>query len=71
MRHSLKDLPLTPIGRYLLISGILLENAGNIVLNLALDQNEFPDIEDENFLGLEWSLEKMAKAGITSLVDAR
>ena len=51
--------------------GILLENAGNTVLNMALDQNTFPDVYTDNYYGLESSLEKMARAGITSLVDAR
>ena len=51
--------------------GILLENAGNIVLNKALDTNKYPTIYNSNYNGLKTSLERMAKAGITGLVDAR
>lgn len=52
-------------------NGILLENAGNLVMEMAMDPDMYPDVVFENKLGLDWSLNHLARNGITSVVDAR
>lgn len=52
-------------------NGILLENAGNAIRDIALDPDRYPALRYLAYDGLLWSLEKLAKNGITSVVDAR
>lgn len=50
-------------------TGILYENAGDIVLDIALASN--PEIDEMNYEGVLWGLEQLAENGITSIADAR
>lgn len=52
-------------------NGILLENAGNLMMEMALDPTMYPEVIRYNREGLEWALGLLAKNGITSVVDAR
>ena len=52
-------------------NGILLENAGNYILDLAFDPNANPDLLDIAYEDLLWSLYELNKNGITSVCDAR
>ena len=49
--------------------GILFDNAGNIVLDLAFSRT--PELDQLNYEGLLYGLDKVAENGITSIVDAR
>lgn len=51
-------------------TGVLIDNAGNMMLDLALQPTA--DSEEKDYLGLtEYGLPEMAKYGITSISDAR
>lgn len=51
-------------------NGILIDNAGNLLLDLALAPT--PEREENDYLGLvEYALPELAKYGITSICDAR
>lgn len=52
-------------------NGILLENAGNWMMDKALDQNLYPELKALAVTGLTNGLMDLAKNGITSFVDAR
>lgn len=52
-------------------NGILLENAGDILWDLALDTQKYPDLEEITKDGLKWALKQLARNGITSICDAR
>ncbi|XP_023334018.1 uncharacterized protein LOC111705635 [Eurytemora carolleeae] len=52
-------------------NGILLENAGNIVMGIALDPNTYPQLLKKQYDGLVYTLGVLAENGITSVVDAR
>lgn len=52
-------------------NGVLLENAGNTIMEHALDPNAFPDLRRISHEGLQWALKRLAKNGITSVCDAR
>lgn len=51
------------------LTGILYENAGDIVLDIALASN--PEIDQMNYEGLLWGIELLGENGITSIADAR
>lgn len=53
------------------LNGILLENAGIALLEKAFDPNTYRQLEPLALQGLKYGLEKLAKNGITSVVDAR
>ena len=44
------------------------ENAGDKLWNMALDPEEYPELNDYAKEGLEWALKKIAQNGITSAV---
>lgn len=51
-------------------NGILIDNAGNLLIELALQPT--PEREENDYLGLiEYALPELAKHGITSICDAR
>lgn len=50
-------------------NGILLDNAGNMLIDLALAPT--PELLDLHYEGLLYSLDELAKNGITSVADAR
>ncbi|MEM7344018.1 MAG: amidohydrolase [Chloroflexota bacterium] len=50
-------------------TGILLENAGDMMLHTALAST--PELDELNYEGLLYSLEKLGQNGITSISDAR
>jgi len=50
-------------------SGILLDAAGELVFDFAMKDSEA--LKERNYQGLLYSLEQLAKNGITSVVDAR
>lgn len=50
-------------------NGILLENAGNAIIDLAMTPT--PELEELNYQGLLTSLKEIAENGITSICDAR
>ena len=52
-------------------NGILFENAGDRLFDMALDPEQYPELNDIAEDGLLWALEKLAKNGITSVCDAR
>lgn len=52
-------------------NGILLENAGNWINDMAFDQTKYPDLIKEADKGLYNGLATLAQNGITSYVDAR
>eukprot|EP00095_Tigriopus_kingsejongensis_P009635 maker-scaffold94_size379870-snap-gene-2.31 protein:Tk09635 transcript:maker-scaffold94_size379870-snap-gene-2.31-mRNA-1 annotation:"hypothetical protein GV64_14105" len=52
-------------------NGILLENAGNMVVDMALNVTAFPALIPIFKSGLKESIGEMAENGITSVVDAR
>lgn len=65
-----------PIGGVLMreedgeLNGILIDNAGNLLLDIALAPT--PDRAENDYLGLvEYGLPELAKNGITSICDAR
>ncbi len=51
------------------LTGILFDNAGDLVLELAHAQ--YKNLDELNYEGLLYSLDMIAQSGITSLVDAR
>jgi predicted amidohydrolase YtcJ len=51
------------------LTGILYENAGNMMFDLALAPS--PELDELNYEGLLYGLEEAAKNGITSVADAR
>ena len=52
-------------------NGILLENAGDALWEMALDPETYPGLNQYAKQGLDWALKKIAKNGITSFCDAR
>ncbi len=51
------------------LNGILYENAGEIVMDLALTRT--PEIDESNYRGLLFGLKLLAENGITSITDAK
>ena len=52
-------------------NGIILESAGNILMDIALDPVKYPEVLNYSFSALKSGLETLALNGITSFVDAR
>lgn len=52
-------------------NGILLENAGQFMMEHAMDPNKYPKLEELNYKGLLLALKELAINGITSACDAR
>ncbi len=52
-------------------NGILFENAGDRLFDMALDPSKYRGLNAIAEDGLHWSLEQIAKNGITSICDAR
>ncbi len=53
------------------LSGILLENAGNKIMEQAFDPVAHPALKDLALAGLNAALADLAASGLTSVVDAR
>ena len=52
-------------------NGIILESAGNILLDMALDPGKYPSLLNYSYTALKSGLSKLASNGLTSFVDAR